>query len=392
MYQGKRVFESEQKRDVLKGDFFEKDLKKKEQAFYSGELRYSEMINFLQQAEVEGEELIQKRDMLLELYSGMMKQEEVNMDAVRFNLSLQREATQKNSSGLTKKEVGDLFAEYEKKATLESNEEEAINFYQNALENWQDNFYIDKQKVRALICDIKYRRAKRVTDPETRKSQLTKIKAEYRDVVNDTWDKGIKAEMQFVSLVNDWAEKQGQEHLIEAYGAMPLDDHKEKVDVEIVVGGKILNVNLKSYRSSSDVADFNQELLAKERAKVGYSSVEIAVLDSDEIQEVWSLLGEDHPDAKQKRRLTKLSKNLLGSVKEGILLKELAEPEKVKRPRKGPTKKQLIEKHSNIPNLKKWGYLTEDDAMSVDAIMSAKKQLESDLEDKKIFEKLRAEV
>lgn len=375
---------------------FEKDFKKKERSFYEGDIRYRDMIDFLEQglSEEESSEEIKKKETLLNLFKGMAEQEKVNINSVRFRLSLSSVAENKGKDyrDLSQDDVQKAFNEYEKKGEVEREEKDAIKFYEDALENWSDTFYVDRQKIEALICDIKYRVAKRIENSDQRKIEMKKLKAEHINIADDIKEKGLRAEMQFVHLVNEWAERQGKGHLIEAYSALPLDDHKEKVDAEVVAGGKIFNVNLKSYRFSSDVDAFNERLLEKEERKIRNPKIDIAVLDSDEIQKVWRLIKEEKPTAPEKRIITKLMKNVIRSVKKGSLLEELSGSEQKEEPQERVTRNMIVEKHSNVPNLIRWGFLSEEGATDIEKIMQAKSDLKEGLQDKKVFQRIREEI
>ncbi len=365
----------------------------KERAFYRGNIRYGEIIDFLERNSCEDEEIENKRQRMIDLYQGMERQERVNIDNVRFMLSLVDVAKRKGKKyeELSRQEVANAYGEYEKKEDLEANEESAIQYYEKALANWEDTLFVKKQTIETLICDIKYGRAKRIKDEKERQEKMADLKKEHRTIADNIDVKGLKAEVQFVYLVNEWAERQGQEHLIETRSALPLDDHKEKIDAEIVSGGKILNVNLKTFSDSSDVAEFNQALIEKERKKIAGSNIEITVLDNDKLQELWRLIKKENQITSEKARTTKLMKEMVGNIEQGFLLNKLAPVNKVKKP-KAFMRKTILERYSNIPNLIRWGYLKREEAMDISAIIKAKQELAKGIEDKDVYNKIQAEM
>jgi len=374
---------------------FARDVDNKERAFYSGRIRYSEMIDFLRESDCIKTEDIERKELLLALYQGMKSHENVNIDAVRARLFLTKAAEDNNKEylKLTDQDVKEAFEGYERRAEMEANENESLNFYEKALENWSDTFYIKRYNIETLICDIKYRQAKRIVDADKREEALVGLNGLQRNIAADIPDKGLRAEVQLTGLINQWAEKQGKGHLIEAYSALPLDDHKEKIDIEIAIGREVLNVNLKSYKASSYLDDFNSALVNKEKNKIKGNRVSIVVLDSDELQEAWRLSGENEQTDSDKRRFKKLMNSIVGKMDNDFLLKLFGcVKKKEEKKNAGITRKQLFEKHSNVSNLLQWGYLKEEETGDIDAIMSGKNKLKEDLKDVKIFKKLKFDV
>jgi hypothetical protein len=272
---------------------------------------------------------------------------------------------------------------------MKKSEDDAILFYEKALKNFIDTPFVDSRKVEILLCDLKYRRLKRGKESEEQKEENKELKKEYRKVTNKIEESGIRAEAQFVGLANEWLERKGQEHLLEVYSALPLNDRKEKIDVEIIKEGKVFNISLKCFSSSSYSKEYNQGLVENEKIKTRGSNVVIGVVEIEDLQQAWKLLDEDYQDFSQKILLTKRMKSVLENVAKELFFKENVKPADSK---KRIIKKQIVDNYSNVPNLLKWGYLEQQDSGDPEAILAGKKKLEADLKDKKILEKIRRTI
>ncbi len=373
---------------------FDREIENKERAFYSGSIGYRGMIDFLEESEPVESSALEKKELLLNLYQGMRSHEEINIDAVRFRLALsESRKSAKEYKKITNQEVQEAFANCEESQRLEENEKKAVDFYEKALENWEDTFYVKRHHLETLIYDIKYRQAKRIVAENERTDSLNRLKSLGRSIAKDIEDKGQRAEFQLVHLINEWAENQGKGHLIEAYSALPLDDHKEKVDVEIVTGKETLNINLKSYKNSSYIVDFNEALLNEEKDKIKGNRINIVVLDSENLQEVWRLMGDREQTDSNKRRIKKLMGEIIGKIDNDFLAEVLNFSQSKTSEKSCPmTRKELIAKHCHVQNLIRWGYLEESEVGNPDAIVASKGKLEKDLTDDKVFRRLREDV
>lgn len=379
-----------------------KDLRKLEEGYFvSGSTDYESLIEYLVDVlestnDENIKDLVENR---LFFYRAEYNHSLSNFKYGAFVNNAIKNSLERNSdiNEISREDVDKEYASYKDRELLEEFEDEALNLYKEALSDWQDNRFVDSTDVEILIADLEYRKAQRILDEvkkgkegkikkssKKRKDALKTLSDKYSSIIGRISDPGKRAEAQMIWLIHKWTEKNNIDHIMPFYHGVPRDDNKNKIDLQLMYDGTIVNISLKSFSKNSNTEDHNNRLIEKEIEKLRGTNVNLVVVDSLDMRE--SFYGDNI------RTQSKVVKDfdeqlpyndIRGKAK---AVKEILKTKKTEEvsPKTSLGKKdikEIIQHKSGISNLLKLGYLDQEKSNDINAIMDAKKKLEIDLQD-----------
>lgn len=132
----------------------------------------------------------------------------------------------------------------------------AMEYYEEALHLWHHtgNKRIEDFSIATLMADLEYRQAQRMNEgtenEKTGKHDALELNRQNYKRISKSMNSsaGLKAELGAITILRDHLQAQNIDHLFHIYHALPKNDHSKntKIDLEVIFGDKIANIQIKS--------------------------------------------------------------------------------------------------------------------------------------------------
>jgi hypothetical protein len=341
------------------------DIENWENLFYKGGTKYNDVIDHFKDRKTELSELDnEKREWMFEAYSGMKAHHNANLDYIRFNIGLDQ-GSENNIESISREEYNKKFNDCEYKGNLIDQENQAIEHYNKSLCIPDKHSQVETTEIKTLLLDLHYRQAQRIEDANERNVMLEKLEKEYKFLTQEIPQSGKRAKVEIITALNSWLKKEGLDHAISIFHALPLDDHKNKIDHILIYGENLIEIALKSYEEERYVPEINQQFVQEEKTRAQGRNTFVINISSDRLEEAINL-----------GKTNYIAKQLFKSI--GIALPSKKNTQE-KNNNQNLTIKQILDKYTPVKTLIELNYLSQEDSNYIPAVLKAKKKIEDDL-------------